>query len=64
MNNTDRKILTDIYNNQLDKVSEMEAIFHERMVKELMEKVKNLEFHFKELTSKYSDISRILATQF
>ncbi|MFL2999980.1 MAG: hypothetical protein ACJZZ9_05920 [Cytophagales bacterium] len=57
VNNTDRKILTDIHNNQLDKVSEMEAIFLRGWYLAATGEGVESRKVFKELTTKYSDIS-------
>ena len=56
VNNVDRKILNDIYNNQLDKVSEMEATYMKGWYLRVNGERKESNETFKELTSKYSDI--------
>ena len=57
VNNTDRKILTDINNNQLDKVSEMEAIYLKAWFQRVSGEWKESNETFDELTTAYPDIS-------
>ena len=56
VNNTDRKILTDIYENDLESVSEMEAIFIKGWFERATGEGRDSRETFKELTSKYPDI--------
>ena len=53
---TDLKILTDINNNQLDKVSEMEAIYLKAWFQRVSGEWKESNETFDELTSAYPDI--------
>ena len=57
VNNTNRKILTDINNNHLDKVSEMEAIYLKAWIQRVSGEWKESNETFDELTTKYPDIS-------
>ena len=57
VNNTDRKIVTDLYNNNLDKVSEMEAMYLKGWYLRVSGEGKESREAFKELTTKYPDIS-------
>jgi len=57
VNNTDRKILSDINNNQLDKVSEMEAIYLKAWFQRVSGEWKESNETFDELTTAYPDIS-------
>ena len=57
VNNTDRQILSDIYNNDLEKVSEMEAIFIKGWYEAASGEGKEARETFKDLTTKYPDIS-------
>lgn len=54
---TDLKILTDINNNQLDKVSEMEAIYLKAWFQRVSGEWKESNETFDELTTAYPDIS-------
>ena len=56
VNNTDRKILTDIYNNDLESVSEMEAMYIKGWVERATGEGRDSRETFKELTTKYPDI--------
>jgi len=56
VNNVDRKVLNEIYNNNLDKVSEMEALYMKGWYLRVNGERKESNETFKELTSKYSDI--------
>ena len=57
VNNADRKILSDIYNNELDNVSDMEAIFIKGWYEASSGEGREARKTFKDLTTKYSDIS-------
>ena len=57
VNNTDRKIVTDLYNNNLDKVSQMEAMYLKGWYLRVSGEGKESREAFKELTTKYPDIS-------
>lgn len=56
VNNTDRKILTDIYENDLESVSEMEAIYIKGWFERATGEGRDSRETFKELTTKYPDI--------
>ena len=57
VNNADRKILSDIYNNELDNVSDMEAIFIKGWYEASSGEGREARNTFKDLTTKYPDIS-------
>ncbi len=56
VNNTDRKILSNIYNNKLDGISEMEAIYIKGWYERATGEGKESRETFKTLTTKYPDI--------
>ena len=57
VNNADRKILSDIYNNELDNVSDMEASFIKCWYEASSGEGREARNTFKDLTTKYPDIS-------
>ena len=57
VNNADRKILSDIYNNELENVSDMEAIFIKGWYEASSGEGREARNTFKDLTTKYPDIS-------